>query len=350
MWPRRRRMDAAALCAGLFASAAGVGGYAAQPAPPNTDAAIADLKARTAALVAAQPPLANDVDRPPAIWRAAGALQGFRDGADGPEMVVIPAGEFTMGSPETEAARRPDEGPRHRVRIGYAFAVSKYPVTVADYTRFVADTGRDMTEQCQGFTADGKWDYAQCNWSRPGFPQGPDSPVVAVSWQDAEAFTAWLAKKTGKPYRLLSEAEYEYVARAGTTTAYPWGDDPAAVCGVANTADLSAKAEARFADWNVIGCRDGHPYTAPVGAFGPNAFGVHAMTGNTWSWTQDCWAESYVGAPVDGSPRRLEGCRQPAVRGGSWADVIGNLRAASRGRNIYYIRFAVNGFRLARDL
>lgn len=310
---------------------------------------VAALKARTAALVAAAPLLTQaDLDRPPVIWGAAATLS---DGGDAPEMAVIPAGEFTMGSPDSQPGRRADEGPRRRVRIGYAFAVAKRPVTVGEFARFVAETNRDMKEQCQGFDPTGKFDYAGCNWRQPGFPQTDDSPVVAVSWQDAQAYVAWLSARTGRKYRLLSEAEYEYVNRAGGTSLYAWGDEAMGACdGSGNGADLDTKGVDRFSDWIVNECRDGHPYTAPAAALRPNAFGVHAMTGNTWSWTEDCWAPSYEGAPVDGSPRRIDNCRTPVVRGGSWADRPVDLRAASRGRNLYYIRFAVNGFRVARDL
>jgi formylglycine-generating enzyme required for sulfatase activity len=310
---------------------------------------VAALKASTAALVAAAPPLVQtDLDRPTVIWGTPATLS---DGADAPEMAVIPAGEFTMGSPESQPGRRADEGPRRRVRIGYAFAVAKRPVTVREFGRFVMETKRDMKEQCQGFDYTGKWDYAGCNWSSPGFEQGKDNPVVAVSWQDAQAYVAWLSARTGRKYRLLSEAEYEYVNRAGGTSLYAWGDEMTAGCGgLANGADLDTKAVSRFSDWIVNDCHDGHPFTAPADELKPNAFGVYAMTGNTWSWTEDCWAPSYEGAPVDGSPRRAANCRTPVVRGGSWADRPNDLRAASRGRNLYYIRFAVNGFRVARDL
>jgi formylglycine-generating enzyme required for sulfatase activity len=236
------------------------------------------------------------------------------------------------------------------VRIGYPFAVSKYPVTVAEYARFVEDTARDTRGQCQAFTPNGKWDYFDCDWRRPGFPQADDNPVVVVSWEDAMAYAAWLSLKTGRRYRLLSEAEYEYVARAGSTTAYWWGDDPAQACRFANGADLDAKAEPRFSDWTVNSCHDGSPATAPVNAFTPNPFGLYQIVGNTWSFTRDCWAPDYSGAPADGSARIVQDCRTPVVRGGSWADTPDNLRSASRGRNIYYIRFAVNGFRVARDL
>jgi formylglycine-generating enzyme required for sulfatase activity len=314
----------------------------------QAEAGVADLKARTAAKVAAAGPV-GAVGAPPIVWRVDGAVAELWDGADYPRMTVVPAGEFTMGSPAAESGRAANEGPQHRVRIGQAFAVGAYPVTYAEFDRFVQETGYVIQSQCQTFQPDGKWDFNEaCNWRNIGFDQGPDSPVVGVHWNDAQAYAAWLSKKTGHPYRLLSEAEYEYAERAGTATPFWWGSNAAEACAHANGADLDAKA--RFPRWTVNACHDGVVYTAPVTALKPNAFGLYGMAGNSWSWIADCWHPSYDGAPSDGSAWTEAGCLSPMIRGGSWAEVAASLRSAERGWNIYNIRFSVNGFRVARSL
>jgi formylglycine-generating enzyme required for sulfatase activity len=328
------------------------------------DAAVAMDRARTlaptsaeglkaAAALPALPALTPEepgLDRPPLIWRVKGAIAELWDAPYAPPMTIIPAGEYTMGSPATEPGRDPSEGPRHRVRIAYAFAVSRYPVTVAQYARFIDETHYDAGNQCQTFV-NGKFNFViGCNWKTPNFPQGPDNPVIALNWHDARAYADWLSRKTGRRYRLLSEAEYEYVARAGAATAFWWGDDPAAACAKANAADLDAKAYPGFDYWTVNACHDGHVFTASVAAFGPNPFGLYGVSGNSLSWLADCWTESYVGAPNDGSPVFDEDCQKPAIRGGSWADKPSFLRSATRGWNLHNIRFTTNGFRVARDL
>ena len=337
--------------------------YAAwRAAHPNPDAEITALKARTADLmdsyVAFIPAITAEIqastrevrlDRPSVVWRVAGGLKEVWDSADAPEMVVVPAGEFSMGSPDAEANRRATENPRHRVRIAYPLAVSKYPVTVYEFSKFVAD-GYKPAGWCQGFVEE-KWENKPvCSWDAPGFPQTDDSPVVTLDWSDATAYADWLSKKTGHKYRLLSEAEYEYVNRAGTTSAYWWGDDPKAACEHTNAADLDAKAAPHFDVFRTSDCHDGYVATAPVGKFKPNAFGLYDTTGNTWSWTQDCWNDSYYGAPADGSPWLTGICGQRVVRGGAFAERPEQLRSARRGWNFATIRFAMNSFRVAREL
>jgi formylglycine-generating enzyme required for sulfatase activity len=338
--------------------------YAAwKAAHPNPDAEVAALKARTAELIdsyvafipAITPELQPStrelrLDRPTVTWKVAGGIKEVWDFADAPQMVVIPAGEFSMGSPDAEANRRATETPRHRVRIGYALAVSKYPVTVYEFSRYVAESGAKPAGWCQGFVEE-KWENKPvCSWDAPGFPQTEDSPVVTLDWSDATAYADWLSKKTGHKYRLLSEAEYEYVNRAGTTTPYWWGSDPKTACEHANAADLDLKAAPSFGVFRTSDCKDGYVATAPAGKFKPNPFGLYDTTGNAWSWTQDCWNDSYYGAPADGSPWLTGICAQRVVRGGAFAERPEQLRSARRGWNFATIRFAMNSFRVAREL
>lgn len=329
-------------------------------ANPNQAAKITELKSGTAAAIAAARPINGNtqIDEPPMVWRVPNSLTEIWDTPDAPVMIVVPAGEFTMGSRTSEARSQASERPRHRVRIAYPFAVSKYRVTVADYGKFIAQTGYggaatvdtaySVQHQCFSFK-DGKWEILnRCNWQNPGFPQDTDYPVVTVNWEDARHYAQWLSEKTGHRYRLLSEAEYEYADRAGTDTLYWWGDQVSAACSFANGADLDARQQ--FPDWIVNDCHDGVTFTAAAKKFPANQFGLHAMTGNAWTWLQDCWSENYENTPSDGSPNSSEKCQRRVIRGGSWADAPESLRAASRGWNYPEVRFSVNGFRVARDL
>jgi formylglycine-generating enzyme required for sulfatase activity len=287
---------------------------------------------------------------------AAGAV--FRDCRDAcPEMVVIPPGEYAMGSPATEAGRFDSEDPAHRVVIRYALAVGRYDITRGEYAAFVRATGyRPKDARC--FTANLSGTAIRrttgTNWRRPGFDQTARDPVVCVNFDDANAYVAWLSKKTGHAYRLLSEAEFEYAESAGTTSVYWWGDDATRACGYANVADLDAKASpawrARYPDRTVTGCHDGYVFTSPVGRFKPNAFGLHDMTGDVWSWLADCWKDSYAGAPADGSANLASDCGRRSLRGGSWTYDSRIFRTANRDRLTSDARVVDIGFRIARTL
>ena len=251
-----------------------------------------------------------------------------------PQMVVVPAGTFTMGSPAEEKDRRSDEGPPHAVTIARPFAVARYHVTREQYAAFVNETGYQASTSCF------KWNGGRGgSWRDPGFAQDGSHPVVCVSFEDANAYANWLSRKTGRHYRLPSEAEWEYAARGRTLTgAYPrffFGDDEKFIC--------------RYANSGTQKCSDGHEYTSPVRQFPPNAFGLFDMAGNAWQWTADCYHDSYQGAPADGSAWTAGGCSGGhVVRGGSWSSDGVNLRAAYRSRNtdvLYNI-----GFRIARTL
>jgi len=282
----------------------------------------------------------------------------FRDCPDAcPDMVVIPPGAYAMGSPLTESGRFDSESPQHRVTIGYPLAVGRYDVTRAEYAAFVAATAYKPADGC--FTLDlsgaAVGENARANWRRPGFHQSARDPVVCVNIGDAGAYVAWLSRKTGHAYRLLSESEYEYAERAGTTTAFWWGDDATAICRFANGADLDAKArfpgsKAMFPGSVVDGCHDGYAFTSPTGRYPPNAFGLYDMAGNVWSWLADCANHSYAGAPADGSASLAGDCSNRALRGGSWQYDARILRSANRDVAPASARLIEVGFRVARAL
>ena len=281
--------------------------------------------------------------------RKAGPKVGdqFRDCPACPEMVVVPAGSYRMGSPSSEEGQ-PDERPVHEVTIAVPFAIGRHEVTVAEFGRFADATGYSTGNSCRTFEG-GDWkSRAGRGWRNPGFGQSGRHPVACVSWNDAQAYVAWLSRETGEEYRLPSESEWEYAARAGTATARYWGDDESRQCRHANGADASAKE--RYSDWTAASCRDGHAHTAPVGSFATNGWGLHDVLGNVWEWTEDCWNNSYAGAPSDGSAWEYGECSERVLRGGSWDSEPSVLRAAVRFWNSTGDRNYNVGFRVARTL
>lgn len=275
---------------------------------------------------------------------ASGALaepQTFKDCADCPEMVAIQAGAFRMGpAPGEEEREGVDKdfrlGASHRVAVP-AFAIGKYEVTRTEYEAFVKATGH----------SDGE--CGNKNWRNPGFPQTERDPVVCVSWSDAMAYIGWLSRTTGKTYRLPSEAEWEYAARAGAQTTFYWGGSHNEACGYGNFADLTyAAAEKNVPASDIFPCTDGYARTSPVGRFKPNAFGLHDMLGNAWEWTADCFNRKYSGAPTDGRAWLTGGCTLRVQRGGSWYDAPWSARAATRIDQEAESRNINRGFRVAR--
>jgi formylglycine-generating enzyme required for sulfatase activity len=240
--------------------------------------------------------------------------RSFKDCAGCPEMVVVPAGEFMMGSLDTEGGRERDEGPRHRVTIAKPFAVSRFEVTFEEW--------------------DACFDGGGCQHRPPNEWGRGRHPVIHVNWIHAKQYVAWLSKQTGKPYRLLSESEWEYAARAGSDTVYSWGN------------------RIRIGNANCYGCGSewDNRQAAPVGRFPANAFGLHDMHGNVWEWVEDCWPRSYDGAPADGSAWTAGDCNARVVRGGSWKTDPQYLRAAYRDRNTPAGRNSGLGFRVKRTL
>ena len=275
----------------------------------------------------------------------------FRDCDDGcPQMVVVPAGSYEMGSPAGEAGRSENEGPVHRVTIAEPLAVGVYEVTVGEFGQFVGETGYSAGDTCAVY-GEGTWKVRPGgSWRDPGFRQTKGHPVVCVSWEDARAYVGWLSRKTGRRYRLLSEAEWEYAARAETRTARYWGDGESGQCANENGADEALKRH--YPDWKggIASCDDGQVHTTVAGSYGPNGHGLHDVLGNVGEWVEDCWHDSYHGAPADGSAWVRGGnCRERVLRRGSWIFPV-DLRSSSRIRNSTGIRFDIYGFRIARTI
>ena len=272
----------------------------------------------------------------------------FRDCIGCPEMVVVPAGSFKMGSPATTAGGESyqGEGLIRRVSIGQPFAVGVHEVTRGEFARFVRAMGRSMGNTCAMWDA-GEGQAVEStgrNWRNPGFIQTDRHPVVCVGWTDAQAYVKWLSQETGKRYGLLSESQWEYVARSGTRTSRYWGASESGQCRHANGADTSTGFE-----WGVS-CNDGHARTSPVGNYSANGFGLYDVLGNVWEWTQDCWNASYRGAPSDGSAWESGYCTQRVARGGSWHNPPWVLRPAFRHKAATVYRSHLLGFRVARTL
>lgn len=291
----------------------------------------------------------------------AGAV--FRDCRDCPEMVVIPAGRFLMGAPEGEKGRTPFEGPVHEVSVD-AFAAGRFDVTRGEWAAFVSATKRPTKAGCAYTGRAVKFIDPKGSWSSLGFPQTNRDPVVCISWQDARDYAAWLSNRTGKHYRLLSEAEWEYSARGGSVSPYPWGDR-------LDRSRANYGAESGYGK-GVADGKDRWVYTSPAGSFPANGFGLYDMNGNVLQFVEDCLSLSYDGIPVDGSAYTqsallkatgdfadLNGknsCDFRMARGGDWADPPGQLRSAFRNfgppppYRLDDFRSGGIGFRLARDL
>jgi formylglycine-generating enzyme len=282
----------------------------------------------------------------------------FHDCSKGcPEMVVVKQGKFTMGAPAGEEAREnlPDQvrgrsAPQHPVTIQYKLAIGKFDVTRDEYAQFVAETNRPDPDSCTTLAASGGFIATNGNWHSPGFPQTGRDPVVCVGWDDAQAYVSWLSAKTGHVYRLPTEAEWEYAARAGTTTARYFSDNPAELCRHTNIGDLDY-FEQHPGDSGVNrACRDGYAFTSPVGSFPPNQFGLYDMLGDVLNWTEDCWNASYSGAPADGSAWLTGDCSRRVVHGGSWDMDFRAARSAMRRGIPTSYRNTTLGFRVARTL
>lgn len=314
-----------------------------------------DLLLAMVALQSLPPPIDPRSDRPSVSFAIDGMPDEIWDGAQCPMMKIIPAGEFTMGSPSEEVNHQPSEN-QHRVRIERPFAVGKYLVTRGEFAAFVADTGYQPTDSYGAYlhganpddddpiAAWGNVHVPGADWRAPGFHQDADHPVVCVNFHDTQGYVEWLSARTGHQYRLLSEAEWEYTTRAGTTTPYYWGDE----VGIGNA--------------HCAGGSDGPDIegTVPVGSFPPNPFGLYDTVGNAWTWLQDCWNPNYHGAPSDGSAWEDGNRGMRGRRGGSWYNVARErpgdpraphrLRSAARFGSIPWLRYGTFGMRVARDL
>jgi formylglycine-generating enzyme required for sulfatase activity len=295
-----------------------------------------------AALHHAHAPTANEVTRVAAPLPATGTV--LRDCPTCPLFTVLPAGRFKQGSADGTASA--SVRPMHWVSINHPFAMSTSAVTVDEFRAFATATGRDM-QGCD--TYDGRWRHqAKSSWQNPGFEQRGTHPVTCASFNDATAYAQWLSLKTGHHYRLPSASEWEYAARGGGDAVQPWNANGSDACASANVADASAAR--RFPGWTAFACNDGYVFTAPVGSFKANAFGLHDMLGNVFQWTADCWNANYQGAPVDGSARTDGNCNERELRGGSWFSSPGYVRADYRNHFAANYRASSAGIRLVRDL
>jgi formylglycine-generating enzyme required for sulfatase activity len=276
-----------------------------------------------------------------------------------PDMVVIPPGSFVMGSPATEKGRFDDEGPQRKVTISHSFAMGRTQVTRGQFARFIKATNYRTTSQnhlggCfKAFTADGRQNISGegGSWRDPGFEQTDEHPVVCIGWRDAQAYIQWLnSQLSTNAYRLPTEAEWEYAARAGSTGAYPWGNDHVAACKYTNIADQTTGPKG--ISWGLSSeCSDGYFFTAPAGKFKPNKFGLFDFLGNAVEWTDDCWHTNYIDAPQDGSAWKESSggdCTKRMGRGAGWLG--DDARSAARGAG--GVDGANNGlgFRLAKTL
>lgn len=275
------------------------------------------------------------------------------DGSPGPVMIVVAAGRFLMGgAPGTTDFDT--ERPRHEVAIPMPIAVARTETTVSEFRQFIADSGHSIEPGCWYHDTDQEWrEDESASWEAPGYAQADDHPVTCINWPDANAYADWLSERTGRRYRLPSEAEFEYFNRAGLDGDY--GFDVAGqeqLCQVMNGADLASGQP--YAN----PCDDGFDGTSPVGNFPANAFGLFDTGGNLWEFTADCWNEDYdggwltlfTGAPVDGSAWTRGDCRLHVIRGGSFLSSPNNLRAARRDHDGGRLRVNRTGLRMVRDL
>jgi len=285
----------------------------------------------------------------------------------GMKLVLIPAGEFMMGSRELAeqvaaafneddemAEFFEDEHPRHRVRITKPFYLSAHEVTVGQFRQFVKAAGykKDVergTKGAFGWNPDKRrFEFNEkYSWRDVGFEQTDDHPVVNVSWNDAVAFCDWLSRKEAKTYRLPTEAEWEYACRAGTTTRYWHGDDPEGLTRVGNVMDGTAKEKYSDWDWG-ISARDGFVFTSPAGSFKANPFGLYDMHGNVWEWCADWYDEEYYATYPADDPAGPSSGTSRVLRGGSWFNGPGNVRSTNRFSSSPVVRNYLYGFRVAR--
>ncbi len=288
----------------------------------------------------------------------------FRDCSYCPEMVAVPPGKLSIDPPEGEIGQADSVQTPHSVEISRALGVGRYEVTRAQFARFAQESGHAASGGCYAWNGGRYEQDAAKDWRKPGFAQTDRDPVVCVNWGDAKAYAEWLSKKTGRRYRLLTEAEWEYAARAGNKTLWPWGGNARDACRYANVADAAAQREVPgTASWTFHACNDRHAYTAPAGSYRPNAFGLYDMSGNAWEWTEDCLQDDYPAPPPEKSSTPADGritpadgrgtpagaCRgQRVLRGGSWVDSPLFLRYDFRFRIGEDDRDFYIGFRVAR--
>ena len=333
--------------------------------------------AQQAGLATTQP--AQGAPAAPLASAAAAVQAGTWTNSLGMRFVWVPAGSFTMGGPESpqvlaqafpllESQRfteLTDEGPAHTVRISRPFYLGQHEVTVGQFRRFLAASGyqpESVADGTGGYGYNAQYDPAasargdafegrdtRYSWANPGFAQTDDHPVVNVTWNDAQALADWLGRTEGHRYRLPTEAEWEYACRAGTRSRYPHGDDPQTLTRYGNTFDREAVPFWPRWQQHALAASDGHAFTAPVGSYAPNAFGLHDMLGNAWEWVSDWHGDTWYAespaadpqGPADGSVR--------VRRGGSWHTWAFYARCGYRNWNSPRTRYTLVGIRLLRE-
>jgi formylglycine-generating enzyme required for sulfatase activity len=338
--------DSSSLTGEFFFKTPGDGAIAATPPAPSAPPAPAPPQS-----AAIQPaPAPEPLTRSQALPLPAPPGQPFTDCADCPEMVVVLSGRFALGSSTADDNHRENEGPQVEVTIPLPFALMTTEVTRDDYAAFVLQTKRETEKGC--FVPDGGEGHRDENadFMKPGFDQGGRHPAVCISWTDAQDYAAWLSQKTGQRYRLPTEQEFEYAARAGRNGTWPWGEEPFAKngCRAANVFDQSGKAKYPLVE-DALPCDDGFAQTAPVDALAANAFGLKGMIGNVWEWVEDCYHPTYEGAPNDGSAWTEDACTERSIRGSAYLNNPWQSRFAMRDRIGPNSREVDVGFRLARD-
>ena len=254
----------------------------------------------------------------------------FKDCKDCPEMVVLPAGTFTMGTPDDEVGREPDEGPMHAVTFAKPFAMSRFQITAGEWDSYIRQTGVKIAD---GDTRPGR----ECIASKPRYPQSPRQPAVCMDMDDIKHYVAWLSKKTGQPYHMVSEAQREYAARAGSSGPFPFPFDEGKGYSIAEHA-------------NTYGPADGYSFSSPAGSYPPNAFGMYDMHGNVYERVADCEHPNYIGAPTDGSAWVEPNCESYQIRGNDWGEAPEFSRSGNRNNISPQTRGDWIGFRVVRDL
>ena len=266
--------------------------------------------------------------------------QSFSDCDQCPEMVLLPSGAARIGSNDGDA----DERPVRELKVA-SFSIGKFEVTRGQFDAFVREAKYNAGDTCWTFE-EGKSLDRHRSWLNPGFAQNSNHPVVCVNWKDAQAYVKWLRDKTGKPYRLPSEVEWEYVARAGSISSRYWGDDADQACSNANVMDAHAKKSLSGVTWQSHDCNDGVTATSSAGYFKPNAFGIYDMIGNAAEWVEDCWNPNYEDAPLSQTAWARGDCSRRVIRGGSWLDRPHHSRIANRDKLLLNSRMDTTGFRV----
>jgi formylglycine-generating enzyme required for sulfatase activity/serine/threonine protein kinase len=274
----------------------------------------------------------------------------FRDCDSCPDVVVVRAGEFMMGSSKSEieaGTAEDNEGPQRKIVIAQSLAVGRFEVTRDQFEAFVRNSGHKVGDKCWALENNEPRERTDRSFRNPGYSQDGSHPAVCVSWDDATAYADWLSSTTGKSYRLLSEAQWEYTARAGMAAAIVPEVD---MCALGNGADQTARQAKLPDNWAYLACTDGYSHTAPVGSFKANTFGLYDLMGNVWEWVDDCYGRNLTEIPTDGRARTSGDCREHTVRGGAWSTPARMLRTAVRAKAPAGARFDDVGFRVVRTL